>query len=433
MTSEELVFSSSELFEVTAFHQMDHQVILSVQSRQKECPCPLCKIPSRTRHSYYYRTIRELPAFDNMVFLKLKAKKWYCQNPDCIRKVFTERFEHYFTRYKRFSDRLREKLLNIALLVGGNAGEKLCRTLSISATSSTLIRLIHAQQIVVPSTATAIGIDDWAFKKGINYGTAIVDLDEHRVIDLLADREAQTVENWLKNRPEVTIVTRDRFSRYALGVTNGSPDAIQVADRWHLLKNMGDALQKLLERKRQQIIALQSSDAIERRENDQQQTPDQTQQVKNLSPRYQLLQRVKEMYAVGKGSKSIAKTLQISRNTVKKYIHLHEPPQKKGIRTTNLNSFNEYLQTRIEQDAEVSNVQLFREIKSMGYNGGKSILNNYLNRHGKQRKGSRLTKLPAVRWTAAKVKVLLCKKDEMLKEKDKELVEDICEKSADIH
>ena len=146
---------------------------------------------------------------------------------------------------------------------------------------------------------------------------------------------------------------------------------------------MGDALHKLLERKRQQITALQSKDAMERRENDQPQTSDQAQQVENLSPRHQLLHRVKEMYAAGKGTKTIARALQISRTTVKKYIHLHEPPQKKGVKTTNLTSFSEYLRTRIEQDAEVRNVQLLQEIKSLGYNGGKSILNNYLKRHGK--------------------------------------------------
>lgn len=420
------------MFEVTACQCLDGQVILSVQSRSKSCPCPTCGSNSGKLHSYYYRNIKDLPVFNNKVSLRLKARKWYCHNTKCNRKIFTERFEHNFKRYKRFSDRLREKLLNVALLLGGNAGEKLCHTLNISASSSTLIRLIHAQQVAVPSTATAVGIDDWAFKKGINYGTAIVDLDEHRVMDLLPDREAQTVQQWLTNMPEITIVARDRFSPYALGVTNGSPDALQVADRWHLLKNMGDALLKLLERKRQQIIALQHKEVIEHRENAHQQTPDQAQQVENPSPRHQLLQRVKEMYAAGKGTKTIARTLQISRNTVKKYIHLHEPPQKKGIKTTNLFGFSEYLHNRIKQDADVTNVQLLGEIRSMGYNGGKSILNNYLKKQGKQRKGSILMKLPTVNWTAAKLKVLLCKKDEMLKDKDRRLVNDICEKSAEI-
>ena len=101
--------------------------------------------------------------------------------------------KNHFSPYKRSSDRLREKLLKIALLSGGNAGEKLCITLNIPVSSSTLIRLIHEQELKDPPPSEALGIDDWAFKKGINYGTAIVDLKRHKIIDLLPDRETLTV------------------------------------------------------------------------------------------------------------------------------------------------------------------------------------------------------------------------------------------------
>lgn len=432
MLTEELVFGSSNMFEVMAVQRMNDKVVLSVQSITKFCPCPGCDISSNKLHSYYYREIKDLPAFNHKVCLHVRARKWYCLNMDCNRKIFTERFEHHFKRYKRTSDRLREKLLKIALMVGGNPGQRLCYTLNIITSSSTLIRLIHGQDVPAPAIAHAVGIDDWAFKKGINYGTAIVDLEQHRIVDLLPDREALTIENWFKARPEVAVVTRDRFSRYAAGVTNGAPDAIQVADRWHLLKNMGDALHKLLERKRQQIIALQIQDDAQVPENDQVEPSDHQKQEQNLSPRHLLLQQVTKMYAEGKGLKTIARTLGISRNTARKYIHLHEPPQKKGIKTTNLTSFSEYLQTRMQENAEVETIQLFQEIKAMGYNGGRSILYSYLKKYSKQRNRTRLMKLPAVSWRTAKVKVLLCKKDELLQEKDLELVRDICEKSAEI-
>ncbi|MBE7169534.1 MAG: ISL3 family transposase [Williamsia sp.] len=271
-----------------------------------------------------------------------------------------------------------------------------------------------------------------AFRKDINYGTAIVDLNLHKVVDLLPDRETATVENWLKKHPEVKIITRDRFSRYALAVSNALPDAIQVADRWHLLKNMGDAVQKLLERKRQQIITLQSQQAIQQSQVDQQES-EPVKQGSKLSASHQLLQQVKQMYAAGKGTKKIARTLGISRNTVKKYIYLHEPPQKKGIKTTNLISFNEYLQARINQDADVTNVQLLREIKLMGYNGCHSMLNDHLRKHSKQHNRTRYRSLPVVSWTTAKVKALLCKKEETMEQKDRELLRDICEKSTEIH
>ena len=433
MISEELVLGSSDQLEILSVLHTQDQVVLSVQSRTKECCCPSCNILSSKLHSYYFRKLKDQPAFSNKVSLRLRAKKWYCSNSQCSRKIFTERFQQFFKPYKRTTHRLQEKLLNIALLVGGRPGEKLCRTLNISVSSSSLIRIIHQQSVPITSFVEAVGIDDWAFRKSVNYGTAIIDLSLHKVIELLPDRETLTVENWLKKHPEVKIITRDRFSRYALAASNGSPDAVQVADRWHLLKNMGDALQKLLERKRQHIMFLQSEQATQVLENEQ---PDSSspepKQEEKISPRHQLLLRVKEMYAAGKGTETVARTLGISRNTVKKFIHLHEPPQKKGARTTNLISFSEYLQTRIEQEATVESVQLYREIKSMGYNGGRTVLYNYLKKHSKQRNKTRLAKLPAVNWTTAKVKVLLCKKEESMAEKDQKLVRDICEKSADI-
>lgn len=431
MISEELVFGSSDSFEVTACQCLEDQVILSVQSRKKYSTCPHCHINSHKLHSYYHRKIKDLPAFDNKVCLHLRARKWYCYNTHCKAKIFTETFEHYFKRYKRFSDRLQEKLLNIAILMGGNAGEKLCRAVKITASSSTLIRLIHSRQLPTPQPTNAVGIDDWAFKKGINYGTVIVDLNEHRVIDLLADRESHTVETWLKDRPEVNIVSRDRFSGYASAVTNALPDAVQVADRWHLLKNMGDALQKLLERKRQEIIAAQCVSDEQALSEDQIQT-EQNDVADHLSRRHVQMQQVKKMRADGVAIKAIARTLGMNKKTVRKYIYLHEPPRKKGRITTNITHYNEYLQSRMHQDSQVETLQLFKEIKAMGYNGGRSALYVYVKPYVKQRERSQLVKLPKVSWIASQVKMLLCKKEEQLVAKDKELVHEICEKSQDI-
>ena len=251
MRTEDLVFESPDQFHVLSFERASlDAVAIYVQGVSKSCKCPYCSKESKSVHSYYFRKISDLPAFGNKVCIHLKTRKFYCYNPTCDQRVFAERFNTHFTRYKRSSDRLREKLLKIALLSGGNAGHKLCKILNIAVSSSTLIRLIHEQQIPAPVAPEALGIDDWAFKKGINYGTAIIDLNRRRIIDLLPDRETRTVENWLKARPHIEVITRDRFSRYAKAVSVALPKATQVADRWHLIKNMGDALKKLLERKR---------------------------------------------------------------------------------------------------------------------------------------------------------------------------------------
>lgn len=121
--------------------------------------------------------------------------------------------------------------------MGGNPGEKLCRTLKIERSSSSLIRQIHRQKLPPAEKVAYLGIDDWAKRKRHTYGTCLVDLERHRMVELLKDRESITVENWLKKHSAVRVVSRDRFLNYSKGIRRGAPKAIQVGDRWHLLKN----------------------------------------------------------------------------------------------------------------------------------------------------------------------------------------------------
>ena len=131
MTSEELVFGSSNQFDVLALQMNENQVMLSVRSCKKYGLCPACNACSSKLHSYYFRKVKDLPAFGNRVDLHIRAKKWHCYNPHCVRQIFTERFDHFFKPYKRTSDRIREKLLKVSLLVGGKPGQKLSRMLNI--------------------------------------------------------------------------------------------------------------------------------------------------------------------------------------------------------------------------------------------------------------------------------------------------------------
>ena len=193
-------------------------ITIFMRSRKRSQSCPLCNALSTKLHSYYYRSFRDLPVFDNKVLIKLKCRKFYCENDACARKIFAEPLKNALSRYSRVTNRLSKKLLNIALLVGGNMGARLSNTLNIATSSSTFIRLIHKQKMPQDLETDVVGIDDWAYKKGQNYGTAIIDLNSRKVIDLLPDRESKTVEDWFKQRPYIKIVTRDRFARYAKGM-----------------------------------------------------------------------------------------------------------------------------------------------------------------------------------------------------------------------
>ena len=146
------------------------------------------------------------------------ARRFFCDNPKCKRKIFTERFRVEISLYKRRLCRTIELLRRIALELGGNTGSKICRYMGMPVSPSTVLRIIKQIEIISrPVTSGIIGIDDWAFKKGNNYGTVVVDLASREVIDLLPDRESDTLANWLRVHPEVTVISRDRAGSDALG------------------------------------------------------------------------------------------------------------------------------------------------------------------------------------------------------------------------
>jgi transposase len=139
-------------------------------------------------------------------------------------------------------------LLPIALALGGEAAARLLPTLGLAASPSTLLRLIRKSPEPEMATPRVLGVDDWALRRGSVFGTILVDLEKHKVIDLLPDRTVESLAEWLRQHPGVEIVSRDRSGAYAQAITQGAPDAIQVADRWHLLKNNLETLERVLQR-----------------------------------------------------------------------------------------------------------------------------------------------------------------------------------------
>ena len=216
--------------------------------------CPICNQTSKRVHSRYSRILLDLPISGNLARVRLKARKFFCDNSECPRKVFTERFDCEIKPYYRRMLRSNDLLTRMALELGGNTGAMISRYVGIPVSPSTVLRIIKKLEIQ-PKVITSgiIGVDDWAFKKGRTYGTVIVDLVQKEVIDLLPDREADTLAEWLKSHPEVTTVSRDRYGPYALGVKMGAPQARQVADRFHLLMNLGEATKRIFQSKGKEL------------------------------------------------------------------------------------------------------------------------------------------------------------------------------------
>lgn len=190
----------------------------------------------------------DLPVSGNIVSIKLVSRKYFCDNIICSRKIFTERFSKEISPYSRRMTRSIELISKIALELGGNKGAGISKFIGVPVSSSTIVRIIkklpNTEQTI---TSGIIGIDDWAFKKGRTYGTIIVELNSNQVVDLLQDREAATVSDWIKKHPEIQVISRDRFRPYAMGASTGAPQGIQVADRFHLMKNLGEAASRMFQ------------------------------------------------------------------------------------------------------------------------------------------------------------------------------------------
>ena len=207
--------------------------------------CPDCRQPTHRIHGHYRRTLADLPWATAPIELRLIVRRFRCCTCTCRRKTFAERLPTVAPLYARTTTRLTTTQADTGLVLGGAAGARHLSRHGLPGSRNTLLRRVRSLCLPEGPEPEIIGIDDWAWRKGNRYGTIIVDLQRGCPIDLLEDRAAETVATWLQAHPDVKIVARDRAEAYASGVRQGAPEATQVADRFHLLKNLAAALQEV--------------------------------------------------------------------------------------------------------------------------------------------------------------------------------------------
>lgn len=370
-------------------------ILLKAHSADVPTACPDCKCQSSHVHSHYCRKLLDLPWQGQNVQIELTVRKLYCDKEECKRRVFTERLPKIVARYARKTERLADALRELAFLAGGEAAARIAHAFGLSISPDVLLDFLHK----MPTTASfptpkVLGVDDFAFRKGRRYGTILVDLERRCPVDLLPDREADSLVKWLQAHPGVEIISRDRGGAYIEGATKGAPNAVQVADRFHLVKNLGDALERFLLNNYATISTLAKTIAAESVTEKEEQghfpalndppsqaltAAEQREKQDRRSRRLARYDEVKRLQEQGLSQREIARRTGLARNTIRRFVRpdtfpeiaTHSPRRRK---TT---PFAEHLRKRWTEGC-YNAVELYQEIVAKGFTGSLDLVQRFV-------------------------------------------------------
>lgn len=339
--------------------------------------CPACGVWSEAGHGSYQRRPSDLPLLGRSVRIALCVRRFRCHNAACARRTFGERLPGLIAVHARRTRRLAVAQSAVAVALGGEAGARLLPQLAMPSSADTLLRLVRAQPLPTRPTPTVLGVDDWSFKRGSTYGTVLVDLETRRVVDLLPDRRAETLTAWLRpRRRHVKIVARDRSTEFARGVELGVPHAVQVADRWHLLKNTREMLTRWLfgvYARLRRLPAAVAACPSRRRMRTRPFPRVRTEQKTSAASRARSLARYEEVrrrYQAGESLRAIKKATGLARATVRRFARAESFPERaaRAPKSSRLDPFIPWLAERLAAGCENASA-LYRQLRERGYPG----------------------------------------------------------------
>ena len=374
-----------EGLQLIGLERIDDILIVTVVSTQVSPCCPLCGRAATRVHSSYTRRVTDLPCGGQPVRLLVQARKYFCEVSTCVRKIFAERLTPFVGPQARVTQRLFQIVQVIGLATGGRLGVRVTDRLGIQISRQTILRRIMALPTAPVGPVVELGIDDFSFKRGRTFGTLLVDMQSRRVLDVLPDRKAETASAWMAAHPEITLVSRDRGGDYASATASGAPQARQCADRFHLLKNLGEAVEGCLAR---HLAAHRTH--ITEDEGPTPMLPTQPKHPLTVPPleaqlsqakreeRLALYQQVATLRKLGLSQVAIAHRVGIGHATVSRWLSSGAfPEQQPRPRPTCLDPHLSYLVERWESGCH-NIAQLYRELVARGFTHSYHVVHEQL-------------------------------------------------------
>jgi transposase len=357
--------------------RVDGRVVIAAHPRARGSRCRRCGRVSTRVHSRYRRQLADLPVAGRPVEVCLTVRRFFCDHVDCRTCTFVEQVPGLTQRHARRSLGLQAALVAVGLALAGRPGSRLATKLGMAVGRSTLLRMIRALPDPPVGKVAVLGVDEFALRRGHHYGTVLVDLtDGHRPVDVFLARDAGDFADWLRLHPGVQVICRDRAGGYADGGREGAPDAVQVADRWHLWDNLCRHMERLVAAHHACLpepavpatddapdpgVLLQRPDSV---------------RVTNTRRRYQQLNELRDQ---GLSMRAIARRIEVNFKTVRRYVRAPNVDvlMAGGVQASVLDPFKPYLNDRLAH-GERNATRLLAEITGQGYNGGYNTLNRYL-------------------------------------------------------
>ena len=370
----------------------DNLIFLSARLKAKTAKCPSCGKRSKSVHSSYMRKLTDLSSSGRAVKIIFKVRKFRCRNSSCTQTIFSEQHLPLTQRYSRLTERTTHYLQRLLVEVSSCKGEYISSLFSIKQSSSTCLRIVKSIEMPDYQELTTIGIDDWAYRKGKSYGTIIVNAINNRPVELLKSRDKEEVADWLKEHNSIQYITRDRSSSYSKAIKSGAPNAAQIADRFHLVKNLGDHISDEIRMGYKTIknewLAHRKS-LYQSKENNSssssgghEDTRDSQYNKNNNSVNHrkqEMFIRIHELKKHNYSQRAIAKALNINRNTVRYYIEMEELLTRATIYYNNYGDFIDLIKKGCNQGLSVRTI--FVSVKKQGFKGNQTSFYQWFNRH----------------------------------------------------